>query len=88
MLKGEIKLKFFKVSYFEATNWGFEPIETKYFVAKKDARRYALKLIKHLNESTKYSDDYEFVQIETERDEIVEAWRAEERKVVHYTDGW
>lgn len=88
MFKGEIKPKFFKVSFYEATNWGFEPTETKYFRTHKDARRYAIKLVKYLKQVAKESGDYEFIEIENEEDEVVEAWRAEDRKVVHYPNGW
>jgi hypothetical protein len=88
MLKGEIKPKFFKISFYEATSWGFEPAETKYFKTHKYARKYAMKLVKCLEQSVKESDDYEFIEIENEGDEVVEAWRAEEGKVVHYPNGW
>jgi len=88
MLKREIKLKFFKISFYEATSWGFESTERKYFKTHKDARRYAVKLVKYLKKLTKESGDYEFIEIENEKDEVVEAWRAEEGKVVHYSNGW
>jgi hypothetical protein len=88
MLKGEIKPKFFKISFYEATSWGFEPTETKYFKTYKDARRYAMRLVKYLKKLAKESGDYEFIEIENEKDEVVEAWRSEEGKVVHYSNGW
>jgi hypothetical protein len=86
MLRGEIKPKFFKISFYEATSWGFEPTETKYFKTHKDARRYAIKLVKYLKRLAKESGDYEFIEIE--KDKVVEAWRSEEGKVVHYSNGW
>ena len=88
MLKGEIKPKFFKVSYWEATSWGFEPTGTKYFKTHENAARYALKLVKDLELMAQESDDYEFIEIKNEEDEVIEAWRTEEGKVVHYPDGW
>ena len=86
MLKGEIKPKFFKVSYWEATNWGYEPIGTKYFKTHKDAKRYALRLVKILKQSAKNSDDWESVEIENEEGIKLDFWRAEEGKVIYYPD--
>jgi hypothetical protein len=88
MLKGEIKPIFFKVSFYEATSWGFEPCVTKYFKTLRDARQYALKLVKELKEISKETDDYEFIEIKNKIDEALEVWRAEDGKVVHYPNGW
>lgn len=86
MLKGEIKPKFFKVSYWEATTWGYEPVVTKYFKAHTDAKRYALRLVKGLKRIAKESDDWESVEIENEEGMKLDFWRAEEGKVVYYPD--
>lgn len=88
-LSGEIFPKFFRVSYEEATNRGFEPANMKYFGLHEHARKYAQKLVKDdLEQSAEETDDYEAVTIEDEAGEIVEAWRAEDGKVVHYPKGW
>ncbi|MBI2005492.1 MAG: hypothetical protein HYS80_01895 [Candidatus Aenigmarchaeota archaeon] len=86
MLKGEIKPKFFKVRYWEATNWGYEPVGTKYFKNRKDAKRYALRLVKILKQSVKKSDDWESVDIDNEEGIKLDFWRAEEGKVIYYHD--
>jgi len=90
MLRGEIEPKFFKVRYFEATTWGLEPVPvcTKYFETREDAREWALKLVKDLEENGTDAEDYEFVEITDEKDEAVEIWRWEDMKVVHYPNGW
>ena len=49
---GEIPLRFYKVYYECATNFGFEPTDIKYFEKQKMARRYAKKLVKSLLEPT------------------------------------
>jgi hypothetical protein len=41
-----------------------------------------------LKKLAKESGDYEFIEIENEKDEVMEAWRSEEGKVVHYSNGW
>lgn len=90
---GEISLKFFRVCYQEATNRGFDSVGMKYFEGSdgglEHALAYAQKLVKDsLEPSAEVSGDYESVIIENEEGEIVEAWRAEEGKVVHYPKGW
>ena len=82
---GEIPLRFYKVYYECAMNFGFEPIDIKYFKEPKMARRYARKLVKSLLEpSAKESDDFESVIIEDENGEVLEMWRAEYGKVIYY----
>ena len=82
---GEISLKFYKVYYECATNFGFESINIKYFREPKMAMRYAKKLIKSLLEpNARESDDFESVIIEDENDAVLEMWRAECGKVIYY----
>lgn len=86
----EIDLKFLKVYYEEATMKGFDPVNIKYFPREKlkSAKRYAEKLVEDiLTPSAAKSDDYNGVLIENEAGEVVDVWRAEDGKVVHYPGG-
>lgn len=81
--------KIFRVSSEYPTNFGYEKAGIKLFSTRSKARKYALTLVKDLRETAKESDDDENVQIEDiSKSDIVEAWRAEDGKVVHYPKGW
>jgi nucleotide-binding universal stress UspA family protein len=84
VIKGEIKLQFFKVYYEEQTNQGYIKTSIKYFSKLEDAQPYANELLKELKDSAEQSDDPNKVIIENEEGEIIEQWIIEDGKVVKY----
>jgi len=83
--KGEIIIKFYRVCFMETSRWGpgINQETLKYFRNLEDARKYAKKLLPHLNEGW----ETESIIIENEYGIIVDQWVAEEGKIVYYLMG-
>lgn len=87
-IKGEIRPRFFRVNYWEPTNFGEMVTELKYFKTREDAKRFALRVVKRMGKEYKGTRDMPVVEIVNENDNVIMAWRMENGKVVGYPQGW
>jgi hypothetical protein len=76
LVEGEIELppKFFSVVYSQATNWGFEDQNVKFFKDYFSAKRWLEKEIK--SDPNYFGEEYETVCIEDENRGKWDCWRA------------
>lgn len=87
-IKGEIRPQFFRVNYWEPTNFGEIITELKYFKTREDAKRFSLRLVKRMEKEYKGTRGMPVVEIVDESDDVIMAWRMENGKVVEYPQGW
>jgi len=90
-LKGEITPpKFFKVAYFEYTPRGYEHGKWVFFKKIEDARAHVTtEMLPEFRKMIKKEpvSEGEYIEIQDEGGESVEAWLEEERKVTHLPKG-
>jgi len=72
-INGEIRPQFFRVNYWEPTNFGEIITGLKYFKMREDAKGFSLRLVKRMEKEYKGTRDMPVVEIVDKSDDVIMA---------------